>query len=447
MKSLTPELSKHSKDPYYIQLYSYIRDEITSGSICDGERMPSLRSISSELKISVTTAKQAYDQLTVEGYISPKAGSGYYVNDIGGIGMYSKEREETVYEAGKEKLPAVYDLACFDFNKWKKCSSRIYTEYSQLLLFEGDPQGEYQLRYEIAKYVYNARGVIARPEQIVIGAGTQQITVQLARLLKALEIGHVAVEDPGYLPVRNIFSDNGFAMTLVPVRKDGILIEKLPENISCAAYVNPSNQFPTGAVMPVGKRKDLLKWAACNNSYVIEDDYDSELRYFGRPVPAMQGMDVSGRVIYLGSFSSTLFPAIKISYMILPEHAARVFDTIKMNYTQTCSKAEQLTLALFMNEGLYQTNIKKLRKLYAQKLQKVISSVASYGNGTVSAKNTSSGINIILSSDNAVKIIEKGKEMGLSISPMQGDSDKAILYYNQIPLDRIESTIKELIRG
>lgn len=446
MKSLTPELSKHSKDPYYIQLYSYIRDEITSGAIADGERMPSLRSLSSDLKISVTTVSQAYDQLTVEGYISPKAGSGYYVNDIGGIGMYSKEREETVYEAGKENLPAVYDLACFDFNKWKKCSSRIYTEYSQLLLFEGDPQGEYQLRYEIAKYVYSARGVICRPEQIVIGAGTQQITVQLARLLKALEIGHVAVEDPGYLPVRNIFSDNGFAMTLVPVRKDGISIEKLPENISCAAYVNPSNQFPTGAVMPVRKRKELLKWAADNNSYVIEDDYDSELRYFGRPVPAMQGMDVSGRVIYLGSFSSTLFPAIKISYMILPEHAAKVFDTIKMNYTQTCSKAEQLTLALFMNEGLYQTNIKKLRKLYAQKLHRVISAVASYGSESVSAKNTSSGINIILSSDNAMRIVEKGREMGLSISLMPGDRDKVILYYNQIPLDSIDSTIKELIR-
>lgn len=445
MKKLTPELSKDSTTPYYIQLYSYIRDEITSGSIASGEKLPSLRSLSSDLGISITTVSQSYDQLSVEGYISSRAGSGYFVNDIGEAEIYSREMEETVYNTAEEAMTPIYDLSCFDFNKWKKCASRIYTEYSQLLLFEGDPQGEYQLRFEIAKYVYSSRGVICRPEQIVIGAGTQQITLQLTRVLKELGISHVAVEDPGYLPVRKTFSDSGFSLTLVPVNRDGIAIEKLPENISCAAYVNPSNQFPTGAVMPVRKRKELLRWAVKNNSYVIEDDYDSELRYFGRPVPAMQGIDISGRVIYLGSFSSTLFPAIKISYMILPQEMARLFESIKSFYTQTCSKAEQLTLALFMNEGMYQTNIRKLRKLYSQKLQVLIAAVSKYGSPDVTAENTSSGINLILRSPDASAIVEKGKSMGLSVSLMPGDKNRLILYYNQIPAEKIEETIKELI--
>ena len=186
-------------------------------------------------------------------------------------------------------------------------------------------------------------------------------------------INHITVEEPGYLPVRNIFRDRAFAMTAVPVGKEGIPVSKLPTNIRSAVYVSPSNQFPTGYVMPIGKRYDLLNWAVKNDSIVIEDDYDSELRYFGKPIPSLQGLDHNQRVVYLGSFSSTLFPSIKISYMILPEHMAEIFDTIHGDYTQTCSKTEQLTLALYMSRGYYQTNLKKLRTLYSQKLQVVLS--------------------------------------------------------------------------
>ena len=451
MNLLSLVLDHNSKDPMYTQLFRWFQVNIEEGNIRPGEKLPSLRALSAQLAVSITTVQAAYNQLVVEGYASNRPQSGYYAEDLRSASSPARpsaEAHRQTFQKFITKEPKFrYDLSSFNYVKWKKCMSKVLNEYPALLLSEGDPQGEPMLREEISRYVYNARGVNCTPQQIVISAGTQQLTSHLARILHEMDMHLIATEDPGYQPVQKIFRDSGYSVMPIPVRKDGIVIEQLPENVSTAVYVNPSNQFPTGSVMPIGRRYQLLDWAERNRSLIIEDDYDSELRYFGRPVPAMQGMDVSGRVIYLGSFSSTLLPAIKISYMILPEHAARVFDTIKMNYTQTCSKAEQLTLALFMNEGLYQTNIKKLRKLYAQKLQKVISSVASYGNGSVSAKNTSSGINIILSSDNAVKIIEKGKEMGLSISPMQGDSDKAILYYNQIPLDRIESTIKELIRG
>ena len=140
------------------------------------------------------------------------------------------------------------------------------------------------------------------------------------------------------------------------------MIERLPVNMRSLVYVNPSNQFPSGAVMPIGRRYELIKWAEDNDSYILEDDYDSELRYFGKPIPALQGLDRSGRVVYLGSFSSTLFASIKISYMVLPKELMEIFDRIKSKYSQTCSKAEQICLALYMDNGYYYRHIKKCRK-------------------------------------------------------------------------------------
>ena len=203
----------------------------------------------------------------------------------------------------------------------------------------------------IAAHLRQFRGMDVDPEQIIIGAGTQQITNHLATLLRKLSIEHVALEDPGYLPVRSIFRDRGFALTPVEVADDGLMIEKLPTNIRTAVYVSPSNHVPTGAVMPIGRRYELMGWAASNDSYIIEDDYDSELRYFSKPIPALKSLENSSRVIYLGSFSSTLFAAVKISYMVLPEKMARLFSSMAKDYSQTCSKLEQLTLAMFMESG------------------------------------------------------------------------------------------------
>ena len=146
--------------------------------------------------------------------------------------------------------------------------------------------------------------------------------------MRKMNISHVSTEDPGYMPLQNIFRDLGFTLTNIPVRSDGIEIEKLPANIPSAVYVSPSNQFPTGAVMPIGRRYLLLDWARKNDGIILEDDYDSELRYFGKPVPALQGLDRNDSVVYLGTFSSTLFPAVKISYMVLPNHMVKIFQEL-----------------------------------------------------------------------------------------------------------------------
>lgn len=455
MKPIILDLSNSEKEFLYIQLYEAIKADILSGVMAAGEKLPSLRSLSRELDISVTTTGQAYDQLLVEGYITSRPQSGYYVADIGtdaGAGAGNKPAAaDTLSDYTFEEPPYLYDLNCFDFAKWKKCAARVFNDYSQLLLFESDPQGEPALRYEISRYIYRSRGVNASPDNIVIGAGTQQITSHLSRILGKMGINHVSLEAPGYLPVQSMFRDAGFTVSHIPVASDGIDIGRLPTNIASAVYVSPSNQFPTGAVMPVGRRYQLLDWADRNGSIIIEDDYDSELRYFGKPVPAMQGLDKKSRVVYLGSFSSTLFPAVKISYMVLPDEMAEIFRSIKSQYTQTCSKSEQLTLAFFMEDGHYYTGIRKMRSLYAQKLQAAVAAFGKYSNDRIRTVDTQSGINLTLkvrSRRKAEELCACARALGLHMVPLSEITDQEtsalIFYYNQVPLEKIDDLIRQV---
>ena len=469
MKPFIRGADNSTNTPLYIQLYRHIKSEILSGNLRLGEKLPSLRNIAEESDLSVTTTGQAYEQLLTEGYIISKPQSGYYVADIPKAALSSGtdnsnpslEMDDYTFDRGKY----LHDPDSFDFLKWRKCSSRVFTEYRDMLLFESDVQGEATLRFEICKYLYSSRGVTASPDQVVIGAGTQQLISHLARILTKMGIDLVCTEDPGYIPIQNIFRDRGFGLTKIPVTETGIMIDKLPVNISTAVYVSPANQFPTGSVMPIGARYQLLEWANANGSIIMEDDYDSELRYFGKPVPALQGLDEHNCVVYLGSFSSTLFPAIKISYMILPPKMALIFSSIKDDYTQTCSKSEQLTLALFMEDGYYYTNIRKLRSLYAQKLETTVEAFARHGKGKISTTNTKSGLNItlIIPSDKSyIELCNAGEELGLQILPFGRESysvsntddekfaekkEKYLLFYfNQIPLNQINGLVKKLIK-
>ena len=465
MKPIYIDQENTSHRPLYLQIYDGMKEQILNGNLAAGEKLPSLRKAAEDMGVSLTTAKLAYDQLLVEGYVTSREKSGYYVARIAPIAKAastSAQETQAAYtrpfdrqmlgEIGSEYL---VDPSCFDFVKWKKCMAMVFNDYSELLLYESDPQGEEWLRYEISKYLYQSRGVNAPPEHIVIGAGTQQITSHLSRILKKMDIRLAALEEPSYLPVQSMLVDSGFTVSHIPIARDGIQIEKLPTNVPCAVYVSPSNQFPSGAVMPVGRRYELIEWAQANDSIIIEDDYDSELRYFGRPLPALQGLDTQGRVVYLGSFSSTLFPAVKISYMVLPEEMAQIFQSFKSGYTQTCSKAEQLTLALFMEDGYYYTGIRKLRTLYAQKLEAVIAAFEKYAMGMITPIDTHSGINLTLEvatekiNKTAEEFCEIAKGLGLQMVPLSEISGRQtsalIFYYSGLPLAQVAQLIKELV--
>ena len=493
MDSIFPVLDHSLKTPLYVQLYLYIRNAILSGDIASREKLPSLRKAASDLDLSITTVAQAYNQLTIEGYIENRPQSGYYVNDIllsssGGTisafhsiedslcplaeagslspaSLYSKQvlqyqSDSLLYLDDSSLQATYYDPACFDFAKWKKCSSKILSDYSDFLFVEADPRGEAPLRYEISKYIYQARGVRCHPDQIVIGAGTQQLTNLLCSLLSALGIEYAAFEEPGYLPVRQGFLERGFKITTVPLDKDGIQIPLLPSNIHSAAYVSPANQFPTGAIMPIARCYALLDWAQKNDSFIIEDDYNSELRYFGKASPSLQGMDNNHRVVYLGSFSSTLFPSVKISYMVLPDPMLEPFSQMTPFYTQTCSKTEQLTLALYMKQGFYRTNIKKLRSLYTQKMQLATNLLKSKLGERVDVLSNSSGLHMLLAVSlpekiDVHKLCQKAGTLKLSLIPVTGlplssetknrkNQICLIFYYTRIPLEQMEVAITQL---
>ena len=455
MKRFFMDFDYNSNSPLYIQLYNKLKEDINTGRISPGEKLPSLRKIAKDLDVSVTTSEQAYNQLLVEGYLVSKPKSGFYVAESLISALPKKKNPGTPLNFRDYTFPDspyLYDTSAFDFQRWKKAMNRVYNEYSHMLLFESDVQGEQVLRYEISRYLYSSRGVVATPDQIVIGAGTQQLTGFLAVMLKKMNIDYVCTEDPGYTLIQNIFRDYNFAIGKIPVTNQGLDITKLPVNIPSAVYVSPSNQFPTGTVMPAGNRYRLLDWAKKNNSIILEDDYDSELRYFGNPIPSLQGMDPDAQVVYLGSFSSTLFPAIKISYMVLPESMISIFDEIKGDYTQGCSKTEQLTLAFYMEEGNYYRNIKKLRSLYANKLHKTIETFEKQGEEFITPFDTKSGIRLIVSvksHKSSLQLCEEAKQYGIKADPVNLEDEEnrrfLSIYYSYIPINEIPSVFNELI--
>ena len=474
------DFKHNSTTSLYAQLYEYLKNEISTDRIHAGERLPSLRKMAELAGVSVTTVKLAYEQLIVEGYLVNRPQSGFYATE--GMKMRPKgsdasaKASDTGSEIVLTDAPSrMTDPASFDFAKWKKCMTEVLTETPDLLLTESDRQGEPALREEVARYLYQSRGVVCSQEQVVISAGTQQPVNHVARLLKLMNIELVCTEGPGYTPVRNIFRDWGLSINAIPVRESGIEIEKLPTNIRTAVYVCPQNQFPTGSVMPIGRRHQLLDWAEANDSLIIEDDYNSELRYPGMPVPALQGLDEGKRVVYIGTFSPTLFPAVRISYMVLPKPMAQLFDTIKMKYDQTSSKTEQLTLARFMREGLYQANLRRVRKLYSHKLREALSAIEEFGSegNFISAENTQSGVNIILKTDTHARTITEGSsgssrtdeitqemtdrmiesaaKLGIKargISQLSHDGlIYLVFYYDQIPLDKIRDSVRDMVQS
>lgn len=309
MNQIILEKDNSSSKSLYIQLYEAIKQQLLSGDISSGEKMPSVRMMADTTCTSTTTVIRAYDQLVAEGYIKSRAGSGYYaenvkryINDAKNFKKPAADIsiKEPEYAGSTGTQQFLSDPASFDFTKWKKCVSHVLTEQSDVLLSRSEPKGESALRAEIADYLLHSRGVRTSKENIIIAAGTQQTILQLGRLLHFAGISLTSVEKPGYAPVRSMLSDASFTVFDIPVTPTGIIIEKLPTNISSAVYVNPSNQFPTGAVMPIAARQQLLKWASDNDSYIVEDDYDSELRYFGRPLPSLKALDTEDRVVYLG---------------------------------------------------------------------------------------------------------------------------------------------------
>jgi GntR family transcriptional regulator / MocR family aminotransferase len=385
-------LDSTSTIPLHRQLYDAWRRGILSGRFCSGQRLPSSRELSTTLRIARSTVTQAYEQLLAEGYLESKHGSGTYVckelpdeamrpqsvakNRARGMAPIKLSRfgqrltEDYIYAP----QPAGHicfsnwgpDLTQFPLSIWRKLLLRgLRKPLPAILNYAQQSQGLESLRAEIAAYVTRSRAVRCTPEQIVVLSGSQQALDFCARLL--LECGDsVAFEDPGYLGTRRIFGAYGLKLRPAQVDAEGMNVQRLRGNIRLA-YVTPSHQFPSGVAMSLRRRLELLAWARTQRAVIVEDDYDSEFRYTGPPLPALQGLAGDVPVVYCGTFSKVMFPSLRIGFVVLPTQLVAPFARAKWISDRHCPIPEQLALTEFLREGHLERHIRRMRKLYGER--------------------------------------------------------------------------------
>lgn len=378
MNELTIHLKAHSDVPLYEQIYSYIKENIKTGRIACGEKLPSTRSLCSYLEVSRSTVELAYEQLLSEGYIEAVPCKGFFVSQVDEL--WHLENARAPREEKEKKKERIYkydftpngvDLKSFPYNTWRKLSREILSDDRTELFRLGDPQGEYEFRSAICRYLYQARGVNCTPGQVIVGAGSDYLLMLLCSLLGREHV--IAVENPTYKQAYRLFRSQSFKVCPIGMDRHGMDTKLLAASGADIAYVTPSHQYPTGIVMPIKRRMELLGWAESGKGrYIVEDDYDSEFRYKGKPIPALQGYDARGKVIYLGTFSKSIAPAIRLSYMVLPESLCREYEERLSFINSTVSKVDQLIMCRFIEDGYYERHLNKTRSLYKSRHDQLI---------------------------------------------------------------------------
>ena len=371
---LTYELKKSPGVPLYEALYRCIRADILAGILLPGQKLPSKRALAQNLEVSKITVESAYNQLLSEGYIRAQEKVGYFVESIP---LSIPRRADNVPAVITEAARPLLDLTGsgtekFPFSVWSRLQREVMLDYGEKLLLPLPNQGIAELRQAIAAHLYAFRSMHVDPENILIGAGTDFLYNLLIQLLGREKT--YAVEDPGYGKIHKIYAAGGVRCISVPMDHEGVLPAAL-ENAK-VLHLSPAHHFPTGLVTSVPRRQELLKWAQRCDGYIIEDDYDSEFRFDAHPKPTMQSLDRSGRVIYMNTFSKSLAPSIRISYMVLPPELMAVFRKNLGFYSCTVSSFEQYTLARFLNRGYFEKHINRMRKYYKNRRNQVVSALS-----------------------------------------------------------------------
>ena len=364
---LTYELKKKPGVPLYEALYRCIRQDILTGKLQPGEKLPSKRALSQHLEVGKITVETAYAQLLSEGYIRSREKVGFFVEEVEQL---PPAPPPVPPKAAPEEAP-ILDLTAngtghFPFTVWSKLQREVILDYGRQLLLPLPNQGILELRQAIAAHLAAFRGMEIDPENILVGAGTDFLYNLLIQLLGRDKI--FAVEEPGYEKIRRVYGAGGVRCISAPMDAEGVMPQALPD--AQVLHISPSHHFPTGLVTPLSRRQALLGWAAAGN-WIIEDDYDSEFRFASHPLPAMQSMNPE-RVIYINSFSKSLAPSIRISYMVLPGGLMGKFRRELGFYSCTVPSFEQYTLAYFLDRGYFEKHINRMRKFYRARRNRVI---------------------------------------------------------------------------
>ncbi|MCR5228238.1 MAG: PLP-dependent aminotransferase family protein [Eubacterium sp.] len=448
------------KVPLYEQLYQFIRDDIMEGRLDTHSILPSKRSLAKQLSISITTVENAYNQLVSEGYIYSKPKSGYYVSDIPTAPSETNRHNESSYIHGKtapvanekEGIPEYYadfssnanDPATFPFSTWAKINREILSTEQTKLMTNSPSNGLMELRYAIADYLREFRSIYTSPDNIVVGAGTETLYSLLVQLL-GFNLTY-AVENPGYEKIYKMLSLGNLKVKRIPMDEFGIIPTELINEDVNVIHTTPSHHFPTGITMPVSRRNELLSWANTSDKYIIEDDYDSEFRFSGRPIPSLTSIDRNEKVVYMNTFTKSLASTIRISYMVLPDHLRDQYHEKLSFYSCPVSTFEQLTLALFISKGYYEKHINRMRTASRKKRDLLLKTIKSSPIARFSEiSEEQSGLHFILHINlekEDTEFIEACLEKDIHIEAIAKNS--FMINYSSIPLDRIEEAVRRL---
>jgi GntR family transcriptional regulator/MocR family aminotransferase len=405
-------------EPLFRQVYLGLRQAILVGNFPAGDRLPSTRDLAEQLGISRTVVLLAYDQLLAEGFVVGRGGSGTYVSEgLGGsvpekrkrsarmrlsrFGSAAADAVAALDTPRRPSTPLRYDFAygrsdieTFPFEMWRRMLLR-HARMAPVREFDyGPASGSPVLREAICVHLRRSRAVVCDPSEVIVVNGSQQALDLVTRVL--VERGdRVAIEDPHYNGTREVLRAAGAQLLPVPVDRDGLNPAKLPEHASLV-FVTPSHQFPTGAILPLARRLALLAWARRKNSVIVENDHDGEFHYEGRPLESMQGLDTEGRIVYIGTFSRTVFPALRIGYLIVPKSLATAFTAAKWLNDLHSATLEQQTLAEFISTGMYERHLRRLRRRNTARRDALLNAIHKYVGDRAELTGDGSGAHIVL---------------------------------------------------
>lgn len=437
------KLDQQAGTPLYTQIIEAIKNQLYHDQIAAGDRLPSVRKLAAALQISRTTVESAYNQLVADGYLQNEPKRGYFAAALAGLRQHSDAPVTQSIEppAVRYNFANNYiDPAAFPAELWRRYLNRALKN-KNLLAGYGEPQGETALRRTLAKYSAAARGVICAPEQIVIGAGVQSLLQILIDILQP-DITAIALEAPGFAQAERLFTSHGWQVRHFST-------ERLEASLPQLLYISPSNPYKGRSLSPQ-QRLALLRWAAQQRAYLLEDDYNGEFRYFGRPVSSLQGMSDGNTVIYLGSFSRLLLPSLRISYMVLPPLLVERYRQLGHLYNQTSSTIEQLALADFIAAGALRRHVKRLRKLYSNKNTLLRQALTEIFGSRIIVRAYESGLHLRLAVDTgltAEELAAQALQKGVRILPVydsNGTLPEILLSFAGIQENEIRPALLQL---
>lgn len=458
------EKNRTKKKPLYVSLYEQMKSLIVEGKYEEGQKLPSKRKLAQSLKISALTVDAAYQQLIAEGYVYSVEKSGFFVSKRVELILRTKDKKKIeVKNEQIDKNPFLYqfktnvvDTSLFPNATWAKLSREVLSENHHEMLNVTHTQGMESLRKEIAKYLELYRGVKVELNQIVIGSGSSSLIGIIIELLGREK--HYAMEDPGYSKVYHLFKGNDVDLSLIPLDESGISISDLSESKAEIVHITPSHQFPSGIVMPIQRRNELLNWAAMSDQrYIIEDDYDSEFRFQGKPIPALQGLDQNDKVIYMNTFTKTLAPSFRMSYIVLPKKLLSIYKQLSSYHGCTVPNFEQHILYKFMNGGYFERHLNRMKNQYREKIEMIINILKQYPE--IHLKGYETGLHFLMEVDMGLseeelvqnafknKISVTGLNEYIKNTQLKQHVPTLVIGYSGIPIEEVGKAINLLIES